>query len=824
MSGAPLSRFTPSLMPHDVLERLFVVRDRTLDAVMERVVAAATTEGRNHTLLIGPRGAGKTHLVSLVYHRTKQLQADGTRLQPAWLPEDPWTLVSYRHLLAEIAKRAEPKFDSELPREAGDLEAHLAQRAAEGGPLVVIVENLDQILEALGNEGQQRLRHLLQVDRSLLLVATSTRLDRSLSDQASPFYGFFTTTRLEPFDPEEAAAMLTAIATDRHDERLVEYLAGDEGRTRLRTICHLAGGQPRMWAALASALTVEGLGELVELLLARFDDLTPYYQEQLARLSAQQRIVVAGLAELDRPINVKELAERLEIDQRSLSKTISELVDRGWAIPTTSSVTKLLDQRRTYYELAEPLARLSFQIKESRGEPLRLVVEFLKHWFDPEDLAGPQPAGLATSYLVVASQDQQADPIVAVTRRLQRLPVTRGSAVDLLAEIDVALSALTGTDPEPFLRLPTPVRAVLEDKIASVGAPFVRIEIHSIALREFGYTRHPAIASWIERAQELVTDRTSAAAPFGQLFLAEWLGHAWRFEEANEVLAAASTLEGATGDAHTSLRLTVESHLAQARWEAGHTEQAIASSERLVERYIQHYGSDHPSSLNERRVLGAYLYGSGQEQRAIDVISDTVEVWRKAFGDEHPDTLRSKLELVHALAAAERHAEAIELGTILLTDFERVLGPAAPETIAARDHVVVSLADSGRGAEGISILEPIVHAREPAPWLSTEAGLDTRGALVMAYVTTGRLAEALEDSETLIGLERRILGPDDPRTLGTMYSIGMLQYLGGMVDQGTALVTEALAIARQTLGRSHELTLAMEAANWPKAAHERGTE
>ena len=62
--GATLSRFTPSLMSHELLERLFVARQRTLDAVMARVDAAATSQERNHTLLVGPRGAGKTHLVS----------------------------------------------------------------------------------------------------------------------------------------------------------------------------------------------------------------------------------------------------------------------------------------------------------------------------------------------------------------------------------------------------------------------------------------------------------------------------------------------------------------------------------------------------------------------------------------------------------------------------------------------------------------------------------------------------------------------------------------------------------------------------------------
>ena len=74
-----LSRFTPSLMSHELLERLFVVRERTLDAIMARVDAAAATSERNHTLLVGPRGAGKTHLVALAYHRINERRRGGRR-------------------------------------------------------------------------------------------------------------------------------------------------------------------------------------------------------------------------------------------------------------------------------------------------------------------------------------------------------------------------------------------------------------------------------------------------------------------------------------------------------------------------------------------------------------------------------------------------------------------------------------------------------------------------------------------------------------------------------------------------------------------------
>ena len=114
--SSALSRFTPSVMPHDLLERLFVAREQTLDAMLARVDAAASSAERNHTLLVGPRGAGKTHLISLAYHRMDEHLLAGAAIQVAWLPEDAWTIVSYRHLLTAIAERLEPALDAEPGR------------------------------------------------------------------------------------------------------------------------------------------------------------------------------------------------------------------------------------------------------------------------------------------------------------------------------------------------------------------------------------------------------------------------------------------------------------------------------------------------------------------------------------------------------------------------------------------------------------------------------------------------------------------------------------------------------------------------------------
>ncbi|MGH9165593.1 MAG: hypothetical protein ACRDZW_08805, partial [Acidimicrobiales bacterium] len=241
------AHFTPSLLDADTLERLFVNRHHYLDDVLARIERAASSDERAAKLFVGPRGAGKTHLISLVYHRARALPSFGSRFQLAWLPEDLWTIGSLDDLATEIVAAAEPRCE---PTDAGPIAA-IVGAAQRIGPIVVLVENLDAVLEAIGADGQRRLRALLENHRPLLLVATATRLGDDLLDQAEPFYGFFDTTTLEPFDVEAAAEMLKRIALLSGDTELAVWLDEQWARNRLATIAHLAGGQPRVWALLA---------------------------------------------------------------------------------------------------------------------------------------------------------------------------------------------------------------------------------------------------------------------------------------------------------------------------------------------------------------------------------------------------------------------------------------------------------------------------------------------------------------------------------------------------------------------------------------------
>ena len=798
----PRSRFTPSLMPHELLERLFVAREQVLDRIVARIESAATSSERNHTLLVGPRGSGKTHLVSLAYYRARDLRDSGAAVQLAWLPEDPWTIVSYRHLLRAIAERLEPSLEPPLPAGALELETLLVRCAELGGPIVVIVENLDQILDALGDEGQQQLRHVLQTHRPFLLIATSTRIDRALSDQARPFYGFFTTTRLEPFDISQAAAMLSAIAAENEDRRLVDYLRSDEGKTRLRTIAHLAGGQPRIWALLASALTVEGLGELVELLLTQFDDLTPYYQEQLGRLSGQQRLIIAELADIDRPINVAELARRLDIDQRSLSKTLGELVDRGWITPTQSALTARLDRRRTYYELAEPLARISFQIKDARGEPLRLIVEFLKHWFDPGDLRASIET-VAAEYVALAVAGQEHDPVLAVTRRLHRLPVTRAPAVELLGEIDDALAALGTDDPEPLLALPTPIRTALERQLEAHDLASVRMSVHRAAWDEFGSVPHPAMAAWVGRAERWIISASADDAAIPQILITGWLARAWRLDEAEEALTTMSeTLGSEQPDT-----LTSRNNLASAYEAAGRLGDAIPLYEETLAAREQVLGPEHPDTLNSRNNLAAAYRAAGRLAEAIPLLECTIGDRDRILGPMHPHTLNSRNNLAIAYQAAGRFAEAIPLLEYTLRASERILGPEHPDTLISGSNLAGAYRAAGRLGEAISLYEDTLTARERILGPEHPSTLTTRNNLAIAYRAAGRLGEAISLYEDTLTARERILGPEHPDTITTCNNLATAYGAAGRLAEAISLYEDTLTARERILGPEHPDTL-----------------
>jgi tetratricopeptide (TPR) repeat protein len=378
-------------MSAELLESTFVQRETLARRLTEVFSESASGESRHHVLLVGPRGVGKSHIVSVVYHRLKRQEQLRDKLVVAYLREDEWGVTSLLDLLIRILKAME------LGEEEASLEAELtalsklsssqaeeeAWRLLEGKTagktLLVIAENLDRVFSSMRLQEQQKLRALLQTRASWALLATATSLTQELSRQTSPFYGFFEIQRLGGLSVSDAASLLTRLAEALGDHETAEFLSTAAGRARVRTVQHLAGGNHRIFVIFFDFLSKGDPEGIVEPLLKTIDSLTPYYQSQMERLSPQQRKIVEFLCEAHSPATVKTIAARCFVSHQTAASQLKQLLAEGFV-----AVTRV--GRESYYELAEPMLRICVEVKCHTAEPIRLLVEFLRYWFSREEL------------------------------------------------------------------------------------------------------------------------------------------------------------------------------------------------------------------------------------------------------------------------------------------------------------------------------------------------------------------------------------------------------------------------------------------------------
>lgn len=391
MAETFLSRFTPSLSQPETLEAITVGRVRELTRIVELITDSVNTPAKHHVLLVGPRGIGKTHLISLINYSIGKKSELHDRMLVVWLKEEEWGVSSFLDLIVRIlrnlaenlqsglkSEEVESIFDHE-PGEAESCAIQLLKRIADSKTLLLLAENLDEIFKGLGENGQQKLRSFIQENPFISIVAATQSLFPEVSLQTGPFYGFFRVYHLAGLSFREAVEMLVKIAELKKDVPLAAYLKTPAGRARVRAIHHLVGGSPRLYVIFSEFLTRATIEDLVTPFMRMLDELTPYYQERMRSLSQQQRQIVEILCDAGKPLAVKEIARRAFITHQTASGQLKQLRENNIAHSKQFG-------RESLYELREPLMRLTVEVKKNRGEPIKLFVDFLRLWYSTEEI------------------------------------------------------------------------------------------------------------------------------------------------------------------------------------------------------------------------------------------------------------------------------------------------------------------------------------------------------------------------------------------------------------------------------------------------------
>ena len=388
-----------------------------------------------HQLLIGPRGSGKTHVLTLLAHRlAKDLDLEKATLTLALAEEE--VAAHPADLLAKILRRLEgrlasPEAQNLAGREAGlalcrstlrDLRAErddlaaldlcaetLDQAAARLGRLVVaVVENLDQLLYSgpgLSRRstapGQWALRRFLQESRGLLLLAAAPSTFGEVESVGAPFHGFFRTHFLGELEPREVVELIKQrldlevdlpVADPTRERRLRTLKADFETRVpRLRGLLALTGGLPRFAHLLFDLLVETDLESIVGSLERFLDSQTPYFQSRLdPRLIPEAELAILdALASASGPLVPTEIAERLRASSPNAVATfLKRLRQRGLVEAHKEG------RRITRYDLTEPLFRLWRRFRRGRSEQERisLLAEFVAAMYERRELVAEKEA------------------------------------------------------------------------------------------------------------------------------------------------------------------------------------------------------------------------------------------------------------------------------------------------------------------------------------------------------------------------------------------------------------------------------------------------
>lgn len=377
------------------LEKMLFGRRDTADWLEKSALLFASTGKATQSLLIGNRGMGKSHLMSVLYHRLVRAEPVRKNVVIAYLEEDPYGIADYLDLLRRILKAIAQKEQDQAARQRLQ-EAHRVLVATEpkqriataqhillehlaGRRMLLLVENLNHIFEALGEEGQSRWRDFLQANDNTMICATSQAIFSAVQSRERPFFGFFHVTYLQKLRYSEARDLLLAMAEAQNNTELIAYIDTPEGQAKLRAIFELTEGNHRLLVAFFEFFMAEFRSELSKSFLRTVDQLKPYYESFLKLLPPQQQKIVQFLVQERIPQPGRAIADNCFLAINALSKQMSELQRFGYVQNTRQG-------RDAYYEITEPMLRMCLESNENTDGILSIFVDFLGNLYPAQDL------------------------------------------------------------------------------------------------------------------------------------------------------------------------------------------------------------------------------------------------------------------------------------------------------------------------------------------------------------------------------------------------------------------------------------------------------
>jgi hypothetical protein len=439
--------YNPVLLGDDTLRRHFVVRGDVLERLVDTLRAPRPT----HTLIVGPRGMGKTTLL----RRLRLAILDDPALRERWIPlafpEEQYNVGRLDDLWANCVDAAADWLQSiGRARDAEGLDDTLDQgrqharevlldlATAEKKGFVLLIDNLDLVLGRLGESEQWELRRVLGGAAPLVLVGASANLADETAEYGKPFYEFLLPLSLAPLSVADMRALLDALGAETGGDAANAVRAVTEGR--LRTLHALTGGNPRTTALLFEVLCQERHADAEALVNGLLDRVTPLYKARFEALPDQLQRVLDAVALAWNPTPAADVATSTGLGINLTSAQLARLVELGHV-----EKVPLPGTRKTGFQVAERFFGIWYLMRASRRLRRRLghLVRFMEMLWEPDDrrtiaaLYARHGAELGSTLALAQTLGAHDEPAMAAAVN-RALAAAQGSAAELrdrLAEL-----------------------------------------------------------------------------------------------------------------------------------------------------------------------------------------------------------------------------------------------------------------------------------------------------------------------------------------------------------------------------------------------------
>ena len=819
------------------LRRTSVGRDHVLGNAIESLRGSVSKKSKHHMLFIGPRGIGKTHLLSCIEDTVESDEALSASVVVARFPEESNQTLSFADFLIGLCRILKDVLEDETlwaqlfaGVETEDDDARVAdtivpaireQNRLRKRTLLVMLENLGEIFtrQIRNQRDIASLRKFFMADNGCLLLATAPMHFDGITDMGRPFYDFFDVQILENLSFEETVEVIRLnLEWDVHADILKTF---DDMRPRLQALYRMTGGNPRLTTMLYELIANESVTRVQDQFHLLLDRISPFYQGRLNDLSPGQRALLECLAGMrDQEKTPAAIAARMRMSQQETSSLLKRLSDAHYLRSTRHPE----DKRSRLYTIREGFFDIWLAMNISRGARKRLpfLVEFFNLFYPDieareekrrllrEKLSsqGSGDAEKALDYLseigdekeragakfdmarIYASRGEpeqsvsyvrEAAPLAgdSVSRSIARIVTSTESAPDYLSEMEEMIVCWENHRSGEF--------EAFAHRLTSMGK--------ELTLRTFSETK----LSFLQDTLESLSDHKERIEQ--RLRIAKVLHELARWNESEDQLRPA--LAEATALSNSKLVTMAANNLALLLMDTNRIEEAEPMMRRALALNEAAFGNQHSTVAICLNNLATLLHDTNRIEEAEPLLRRALAIDAAVFGNQHPTVATRLNNLARLLHNTNRIEEAEPLLRRALAIDAAAFGNRHPTVATRLNNLALLLKHTNRIGEAEPLLRRALAIDEAAFGNQHPTVAIRLNNLALLLKHTNRIEEAKPLSRRSLEIDEAAFGNQHPAVGTDLSNLATLLQDTNRVEEAEPMMRRALAISAAAFGNQH---------------------